>query len=486
MSEFWSQPWFWPAILVTIGLPVALVVCTEAARLLDRRGSRAASIVRLVRNFALPIGALLVLLTQVDDLQLEVNWTRITATVFGFVLILIAINMLNFAIFATAERGSWRQRVPSIFVDIVRLAVIVVCFALLFQWVWGADVGGLFTALGVTSIVIGLALQNAAGSVISGLLLLFEQPFRLGDWLQTGTVRGRVVEVNWRAVHIDTGNGTYVVPTATLAGSAFTNLSRVTGIYRAQTTVSFAKTDPPADVARLVEAVAGDLPMRLTDTPVTVTPRGAGVYDVSVGVARPADEGEAVALLLEWLWFAARRAGLHLDGESEDATLTDERRRDVIERVIRRLGLGEDEAAILAERGVIERFGSGETIARAGSVASRLRFVVDGRVGLFIDIDQRTIPYHALSAPESVGLGVYTRLPDTDTARALTAVTTYGVPRDVIELLVSKHPRLAVELGRTSDHRRRLQVAARAEMDAAMTEGGALAADSPRLRTPGE
>ena len=90
---------------------------------------------------------------------------------------------------------------------------------------WDADVGGLFTALGVGSIVIGLALQNAVGGVISGLLLLFEQPFKIGDWLDTGGVKGRVVEVNWRAVHIDTGNGIQIVPNSTLSGASFTNLS---------------------------------------------------------------------------------------------------------------------------------------------------------------------------------------------------------------------------------------------------------------------
>ena len=157
MSEVWMQPWFWPVVLVTIGLPILLVACTELMRLLERRGNRAASIVRLVRNFALPLGALLLLLTQVDDLALDLNWSKIVATIFGFVLILVVINLLNFALFATAERGSWRQRIPSIFIDIVKLVVVVVCFALLFSWVWGADVGGLFTALGVTSIVIGLA-----------------------------------------------------------------------------------------------------------------------------------------------------------------------------------------------------------------------------------------------------------------------------------------------------------------------------------------
>ena len=78
----------------------------------------------------------------------------------------------------------------------------------------GANLGGLITAVGVGSIVIGLAVQNAVGPVISGLLLLFEQPFGIGDWLDTKFGKGRVVEVNWRAVHIDTENGIRVIPNA--------------------------------------------------------------------------------------------------------------------------------------------------------------------------------------------------------------------------------------------------------------------------------
>ena len=113
------------------------------------------------------------------------------------------------------------------------------CLAVLFAWVWGADVGGLFTALGVSSIVIGLALQNAVGPIVSGLFLLFEQPFRLGDWLDTGSVRGRVIEVNWRAVHIDTGNGIQIVPNGSLADASFTNLSKAPGPFLLSSTLTF-------------------------------------------------------------------------------------------------------------------------------------------------------------------------------------------------------------------------------------------------------
>ena len=207
-----SRPWFGWALAVVIGLPLGLVVLTECHTSLVRRGSALAKPVNLLRNYVLPSGALLILLTQASEISAEATPVRIIATVFWFVVLLVLLAAVNAALFANAERGTWRQRIPSIFVDIVRLVIIIAGLAVLFSFVWGADVAGLFTALGVTSIVLGLALQNAVGSVISGLLLLFEQPFQLGDWLQTPSARGRVVEVNWRAVHIDTGNGIQIMP----------------------------------------------------------------------------------------------------------------------------------------------------------------------------------------------------------------------------------------------------------------------------------
>ena len=94
--------------------------------------------------------------------------------------------------------------------------------AVILSFIWGVRVGGLFTALGVTSVVIGLMLQNSVGQIVSGLFMLFEQPFRINDWLDTPTGQGRVVEVNWRAVHIDTGSGMRITPNSVLAATAFT------------------------------------------------------------------------------------------------------------------------------------------------------------------------------------------------------------------------------------------------------------------------
>ena len=233
MSDAFQDGWAWWVITLAVGVPVLLVLLTELLAALSRRNNPLAGPIRLLRNWILPAGALFALLAFAVQSPADQVWVRVVATVFGFLVILLVLSSFNVALFVNPARGSWRERVPAIFVEIARLALVVVGLALLFSWVWEADVRGLFTALGVTSIVIGLALQNAVGGVISGLLLLFEQPFKIGDWLDVGGLKGRVVEVNWRAVHIDTGSGIQIVPNATLSGASFTNMSEPDGPYAA-------------------------------------------------------------------------------------------------------------------------------------------------------------------------------------------------------------------------------------------------------------
>ncbi|MEP6482697.1 MAG: hypothetical protein ABJA94_11900, partial [Rhodoglobus sp.] len=102
MKEIWLQPWFWPAVGVVVGLPVVLLVLTELQSSLERRGSRAVRIVLLLRNYVAPTGALLLLLSQSRYVNIDLTWTQVAGTLFGFLLILVLLNGLNFALFVTA------------------------------------------------------------------------------------------------------------------------------------------------------------------------------------------------------------------------------------------------------------------------------------------------------------------------------------------------------------------------------------------------
>lgn len=454
MLEFWNEPWFVGAVVVAIGLPVLIIVLTEVLGYLVRRGSPAAKPVRLLRNLVLPVGAILALLAFADSVTVELTWVRVVATVFGFLLILLVLSAFNVVLFGNAKAGSWRERLPSIFVDLARLLLIVVGLAVLFSWVWGADVGGLFAAIGVTSVVIGFALQSAVGSVVSGLLLLFEQPFRLGDWLDTGSVRGRVIEVNWRAVHIETDEGVQIVPNASLASASFTNLSRTPGPYFATMTVTFGHDDAPHVAIALLRQLAEDLPFADPAARPSVVYGGAGSYSVGIPVLGPAVAEEALAVFTSWLWYASRRAGLTLSGSTKDPADTPDAVAAALTRIASTLRIPAADVAEIATSCHLERYAAGEVVQREGRIPDAVRVVLDGSIGLFVLLEGGPLPLASVERGEYVGQTALTRERTLTRSAAETPLTVLRIPTEVIDRLVQRHPALAKEIGQTIDRRR--------------------------------
>jgi small-conductance mechanosensitive channel len=451
MTALTDQSWFGWAVALVVGLPLVLILLTEVHGALVRRGSAFAGPVSLLRNFAVPAGAVWVLLTQVWELDSEATWVRILATVFGFLLMILVLGALNVVLFQQAEKGTWRERLPSIFIDIARLLLVVIGLALLFAWVWDADVAGLFAALGITSIVLGFALQNAVGSIISGLLLLFEQPFHLGDWLDTGSAKGRVVEVNWRAVHIETGNGVEIIPNASLAGASFTNLSQPAGNHVITVTTTFGATDRPDAVCDLLTRVAMDLPISGIEPQVTTAMTGPRTYATTIAIRSPADADELAATFLRWTWYASRRAGMHFDGADDDFNHP-ERVDSALATLASSLHLNDDEVARAAATMRIERWSSGERIEHVGQVPSDLRFVLGGQVIL----DMRTpegdlVTTGELPPGQILGLAGLTRQRVLADATALGEVELLAAPIELIDELMRSNLALARELGRALD-----------------------------------
>ncbi|MDT5214914.1 MAG: hypothetical protein QOK18_3153 [Mycobacterium sp.] len=453
MTRVVDSSWFYWAVGVAIGLPVALVILTEVRAALTRRGSALARPIGLVRNYILPLTALLLLLVKATQVSAEATPVRIVSTVLGFVLLVLVLSGLNATLFQGAPDGSWRKRIPSIFLDVARFLVIAIGLAIIFSYIWGANVGGLFTALGITSIVLGLTLQNSVGQIISGLLLLFEQPFQLGDWVDTPSARGRVVEVNWRATHIDTGSGLQIIPNSVLAGASFANLSRPPGEHSISVVTLFSQNDPPDDVCRMLVRVAATLPnLRPGAAPSTVV-AGAGEYKTSIPLRSPADGGRARATFLRWTWYAARRVGLHLD-EADDDFATSERAATALRILAPTLRLSEAEQQELLPNSRITRYGADETIQSPGQIPKRMTFIVNGRVRLIAKAgDGAMVPVRIVEEGDFIGSTALTREPVTSGAYAVDEVTVLQIEREHMEVLVLRKPLLLQEIGRTIEER---------------------------------
>ncbi|MEZ3159153.1 mechanosensitive ion channel domain-containing protein [Microbacterium sp. BWT-B31] len=454
MADIVSQPWFWPAVIVSVGLPLVLIGLTEFHNALARRGSRAAPIVLLVRNYLVPVAGVLVLISQPGAWQGEGTWPRVIWTIFGLLVIVVTINAINHLVFHRAEKGSWRDRFPTIFSDLIRFVLIVLGIAAVFWWVWDADVAGVFAALGITSIVVGLALQNAVGSVVSGLFLIFESPFELGDWIETGDERGKVVEVNWRAVHLDTGNGILVIPTSELAGGSFLNLTRSSSPYEAGAELLFATDDPPGRVRDLLVQVARDISLVSEDAEPYASALPGSRYAVWIPLRSPGDRFAVLNAFHTRVWYAARRVGLHLDGDITDIWHTPGRLQDALRRVGPALSLKAGETDALAGKARLERYCVGESLLRPGMVPTETRFIVEGTVTLGIPTEEQGfVQVTQLGPGDAVGLTALSRTQTISRAVATSEVDCVVLPVAVLDDIVRTHPSVAREIVRENENR---------------------------------
>jgi small-conductance mechanosensitive channel len=87
-------------------------------------------------------------------------------------------------------------------------------------------VASMLTAAGVAGIIIGFAVKDVAANMISGMLLLADRPFSLGDNVSAGSVQGTVEKIALRSTRIRSVDGPVVtVPNSVIAANAITNFT---------------------------------------------------------------------------------------------------------------------------------------------------------------------------------------------------------------------------------------------------------------------
>ena len=258
MSQFFLQQssMLWGLGLIFI-FPLSILLLGEIIIAIQNRNSYVAATLQIVRNLVLPGCAILILIEKVLEISEETTIVQIVQTMIGICTIHALLSFLNGLLFGSAREGTWQANTPKLFRDLIRFFLILVGTAVVLSVVWNTDLGGLFTALGVSSIVLGLALQDTLGNLFSGIALLFERPFKIGDWLEFNGIRGKVVEVNWRSVHLITRElELLVIPNAVLAKEIIRNYRLPQKLHVEPIEIGFSYDNPPNKVKQVLKETA--------------------------------------------------------------------------------------------------------------------------------------------------------------------------------------------------------------------------------------
>jgi len=88
----------------------------------------------------------------------------------------------------------------------------------------GVDITAVLGAAGVAGVAIGFAAQSSLSNLISGLFLLLEHPFKVGDWIEVEGVSGYVHSVELISTYIRTFDNRLVrIPNELVSKSKLTN-----------------------------------------------------------------------------------------------------------------------------------------------------------------------------------------------------------------------------------------------------------------------
>jgi small conductance mechanosensitive channel len=170
---------------------------------------------------------------------LEVNmtlWPEIEARLLDFlprlglaVIIFVVSLYLSKLFSGMVHRGLGnREQSPSatkLVVDITRWGILTLGTVMAIQQF--VDVTAFLAGLGILGFTVGFALQDVMKNFASGVILLLQRPFRVGDSVEVGAYEGTVRVIDLRSTEIKTFDGRIaIIPNADVLNHAIVNYTR--------------------------------------------------------------------------------------------------------------------------------------------------------------------------------------------------------------------------------------------------------------------
>lgn len=143
----------------------------------------------------------------------------------------------------TSPKNELQVRKLTLF-PLFRLLIVIIGFLIGIS-ILGLGLDKLTVIIGALSVGIGLGLQNVINNFVSGIILVFEKPFKIGDYVELADKKGQVMEIGIRSSTLLTDEGARVIiPNGDLLSGRLVNWTFVDSDIRVNLTLTVDNTIP--------------------------------------------------------------------------------------------------------------------------------------------------------------------------------------------------------------------------------------------------
>lgn len=169
-------------------------------------------------------------------LNLEASWFSLCSKILRIVIIISVTRIISELIspeskimkkVGKSERLSENKITIGVVSKIIKAIVYIIAGFMIIADL-GYDLSGLITGLGLSSVVIALAAQELVENLLSGMAIVSDKPFELGDYVRIGDYEGTVIDIKFRSTKIRMTDNTIVtIQNAKIVSGAVINISKI-------------------------------------------------------------------------------------------------------------------------------------------------------------------------------------------------------------------------------------------------------------------
>jgi len=152
-----------------------------------------------------------------------------TPKLFGVVVILVIFYILSRiakgAITKTSERLNLNSQIAALLARTSRITLLIFGIVTALGTL-GIDVSALVAGLGLTGFALGFALKDTISNLLSGILILFYQPFKIGDKVRISGFEGAVTTIDLRYTELEHEGNKILIPNSKLFTDPITVITR--------------------------------------------------------------------------------------------------------------------------------------------------------------------------------------------------------------------------------------------------------------------